>query len=166
LLYLHQIYLARRFGSTITDLRDGGSWFAVVTFSLQQSKLPRVFPTSRHRPLASSRFHVRKGRVVVLHPVLWVVGGGFVSCRILAILLRVKGLGFFYSDSVFVCYDVCWFVIHDFDFVVGSLGSGCNGVSLSARKSLFSLLCFAGPAPTIWIPGSNMKSGLIVKIKA
>jgi hypothetical protein len=45
--------------------------------------------------LGCRRFQVRKGRVVVVHPVLWVVGGGFVSFRFQAVLLRVGELGFF-----------------------------------------------------------------------
>jgi hypothetical protein len=75
--------------------RGRSSWFVVVTPSLRRSKPPHVFPTSRRRPLGCRRFQVRKGRVVVLHPVLWVVGGGFVSFRFQAVLLRVGELGFF-----------------------------------------------------------------------
>lgn len=86
----------RWFGST-----SAASFVVVVTglwclpFSLRRSKLSRDFPTSRRRRLARRRLQVRKGHVVVLHPVLWVVDGGSVSCRILAVLLRVGRLGFF-----------------------------------------------------------------------
>ncbi|KAK2370386.1 hypothetical protein QL285_083439 [Trifolium repens] len=74
--------------------RGGGCWFVAVTPSLRRSKLPHVFPTSHRRPLVRRRLQVCKGRVVVLHPVLWVVGGGFGSCRILAVFLRVGELEF------------------------------------------------------------------------
>ncbi|WJX68239.1 hypothetical protein P8452_52627 [Trifolium repens] len=76
------------------DLLSCGCWFVAVTPSLRRSKLPHVFPTSHRRPLVRRRLQVCKGRVVVLHPVLWVVGGGFGSCRILAVFLRVGVLEF------------------------------------------------------------------------
>ncbi|MCI24746.1 hypothetical protein A2U01_0045932, partial [Trifolium medium] len=86
--------------------RGGGSWFVVVTPSLRRPKLSHVFQTSRRRPLARRHFR---------------------SCRILAVLLRVGGLGSF-SNRAQCCYAhvVCWFIVHNFVAVLGSLGSGCS----------------------------------------
>ncbi|MCI45529.1 hypothetical protein A2U01_0066768, partial [Trifolium medium] len=92
----------------------------------------------------SPSFQVRKGRVVVLHLVLWVVGGGSRSCRILAVLLRVGGLGVFLTGLsvvmlllsvglLFITLSLSWVLL---DLVTAVL-------VCFARKSLFGLLCVA-----------------------